>query len=301
MRAVNASVHLLGRVLPAVVHIKAEIAPEHPSARLLGAERMGSGTVIDPSGLILTVNYVVLGAREVTVTMLDQQEYTGHVVKHDFRSGLGLVQIAATGLPALGLRPSSEVHVGDDVFLVASIGGGQARLSTGNVSYIGPFDANWEYVVDRGIMTTAMNPGLGGGPLLSSLGNVLGVVSLNLNEIGRFSFVIPSDYFLDARNAFLEGGGTGMGRRAWLGVFCYALNNHVVVAGVLPGGPGDTAGLRAGDVILGVDDREVPDRATLYRYMGTRQPGEPVSLRIYRGSQAHTVTIAAGDVVAFFA
>jgi serine protease Do len=146
-----------------------------------------------------------------------------------------------------------------------------------------------------------MNPGLGGGPLLNSLGHVLGVVSLNLNEIGRFSFVIPSDYFLDEKETFLGGGGTGMGRRAWLGVFCYALNNHVVVAGVLPGGPGDTAGLRAGDVILGVDDREVPDRATLYRYMNTRQPGEPVSLRIYRGSQAHTVTIAAGDVVAFFA
>jgi S1-C subfamily serine protease len=192
VRAVNASVHLLGRVLPAIVHIKATIAPEHPSARLLGAERMGSGTVIDPSGLILTVNYVVLGANEVTVTLLDQQEYTGHVVKHDFRSGLGLVRIATTGLPALGLRPSSEVKLGDDVFLVASIGGGQARLSTGNVSYLGPFDANWEYVVDRGIMTTAMNPGLGGGPLLNSLGHVLGVVSLNLNEIGRFSFVIPS-------------------------------------------------------------------------------------------------------------
>jgi S1-C subfamily serine protease len=301
VRAVNASVHLLGRVLPAIVHIKAEIPAAHPSGRLLGTERMGSGTVIDPSGLILTVNYVVLGAREVTVTLLDQQEYTGQVVKHDFRSGLGLVRIGATGLPALPMRRTNELKVGDDVFLVASIGGGQARLSTGNVSYIGPFDANWEYVVDRGIMTTAMNPGLGGGPLLNSLGHVLGVVSLNLNEIGRFSFVIPADYYLEARDSFLDGGRTGMGTRAWLGVFCYALNNHVVVAGVLPGGPGESAGLRAGDVILGVDDREIPDRATLYRYMSTRQPGEPVALRIYRGNQAHTVTIAAGDVVTFFA
>jgi len=301
VRGVNASVHLLGRVLPTVVHIKATIAPEHPSARLLGVERMGSGTLIDSSGLILTVNYIVLGAREVTVTLLDQQEYTGHVVAHDFRSGLGLVRIATTGLPALPLHPTTDVHLGDDVFLVASIGGGQARISTGNVSYIGPFDANWEYVVDRGIMTTAMNPGLGGGPLLDSLGRVLGVVSLNLNEIGRFSFVIPSDYYLEEKDAFLGGGGAGMGHRAWLGVFCYALNNHVVVAGVLPGGPGDAAGIKAGDVILGVDDREVPDRATFYRHLGTRQPGQPVSLRIFRGNQAHTVTLAAGDVVAFFA
>ncbi|MGH7895938.1 MAG: S1C family serine protease [Candidatus Binatia bacterium] len=293
--------HLLGRVLPATVHIRSQIPAEHPSARILGTERMGSGTVIDPSGLILTVNYVVLGASEVTVTLLDQQEYPGEVVKHDFRSGLGLVRVRETGIPALAMRRSTEVHVGDDIFILASIGGGQARLSTGNVSYIGPFDANWEYVIDRGIMTTAMNPGLGGGPLLNSLGHVLGVVSLNLNEIGRFSLAIPSEYYLDAKDAFLTGGATGMGTRAWLGVFCYAMNNHVVVAGVLPGGPGDLAGLKAGDVILGVDDRDVADRATLYRYMGTRQPGEPVALRIYRGSQAHTVTLAAGDVVAFFA
>ena len=66
-----------------------------------------------------------------------------------------------------------------------------ARVSNGAVSYIGPFDANWEYVLDRAVMTTAMNPGLGGGPLLDPRGEVLGVVSLNLNEIGRFSLAIP--------------------------------------------------------------------------------------------------------------
>jgi S1-C subfamily serine protease len=298
---VNASVQLLGRVLPATVHVRTEVPGEHPSARILGTERMGTGTIIDPGGLVLTVNYVVLGASSVVVTLLDQKEYVGEVVKHDFRSGLGLVRIGGGGLPSLPLWRTTDVRPGDDVFIVASIGPGQARLSTGNVSYVGPFDANWEYVIDRGVMTTALNPGLGGGPLLNSLGQVLGVISLGLNEIGRFSLAIPSDYFLDARDAFLAGGGIGMGTRAWLGVFCYAINNHVVVAGVLPGGPGDVAGLKAGDVILGVDDREVPDRATLYRYMWTRSPGEPVALRIYRGNQPRTVTIAAGDVVEFFA
>jgi serine protease Do len=298
---VNASVHLLGRALPSLVHVKTTIPAEHPSARLLGPERMGSATIVDPNGLILTVNYVVLGARSVMVTLLDGQEYVGEVVKHDFASGLGLVRVAARGLPALSLARSKGLRVGDEVFLIASVGPGEARLSAGNVSYVGPFDANWEYVVDRGIMTTAMNPGLGGGPLLDSMGRVRGVVSLNLNEVGRFSFAVPSDYFLDAEDAFLAGGGTGIGARAWLGVFCYALDGHVVVAGVLPGGPGEAAGLRAGDVVLGVDDRDVVDRGTLYRYMATRHPGQAVTLRIFRGNKAHTVTIAVGDVVAFFA
>jgi S1-C subfamily serine protease len=298
---VNAAVSLIGRVLPATVHVKAEVPPEHPSARLLGTERMGSGTIIDPSGLILTVNYVVLGASDVRVTLLDQREYVAEVVRYDFTSGLGLLRIAVGGLPALPLRRTSEVHLGDEVFLVASAGEGSARISNGGISYLGPFDANWEYVLERAVMTTAMNPGLGGGPLLDMQGRVLGVVSLNLNEIGRFSLVIPSEYYLDARDQFLAGGGRGMGTRAWLGVFCYAMNHHVVIAGVLPGGPGESAGLKAGDVVLAVDGRDVADRASLYRHLWRRRPGEPVTLKVFRSNEARLVTVASGDVVEFFA
>ncbi len=297
----NAAVSLIGRVLPATVHVQSEIPSEHPSARLLGTERMGSGAIIDPAGLILTVNYVVLGASELRVTLLDQREYVGEVVRHDFTSGLALIRIAETGLPALSLRRSTELHLGDECFQVASAGEGQARISNGGISYLGAFDANWEYVLERAIMTTAMNPGLGGGPLLDMHGRLLGIVSLNLNEIGRFSLAIPAEYFLDARDEFLAGGGRGMGARAWLGVFCYAMNHHVVIAGVLPGGPGEFAGLKAGDVVLAVDGREVADRASLYRHLWRRRPGEPVTLKVFRGSEAHLVTVASGDVVEFFA
>src|SRR5207253_2652481 len=146
---------------------------------------------------------------------------------------------------------------GDDAFIVASVGEGGARVASGAVSYIGPFDANWEYVLDRAVMTTAMNPGLGGGPLCDTHGRVLGVVSLNLNEIGRFSLVIPSDYYLDGRDAFLDGRVPLAGARAWLGLFCYAVKDHVVIAGLLPGGPGAEAGLKAGDVILAIDGQDI--------------------------------------------
>ncbi len=297
----NAAVSLIGRVLPATVHVQAEIPSEHPSARLLGTERMGSGAIIDPSGLILTVNYVVLGASEVRVTLLDQREYVAEVVRHDFISGLGLIRIAEDGLPVLPLRRSTDLRLGDEVFLVASAGEGSARISNGGVSYLGPFDANWEYVLERAIMTTAMNPGLGGGPLLDMQGRLTGIVSLNLNEIGRFSLAIPAEYYLDARDEFLAGGGRGMGTRAWLGVFCYAMSHHVVIAGVLPGGPGDSAGLKAGDVVLAVDGRDVADRASLYRHLWRRRPGEPVTLKVFRSNQARLVTVASGDVVEFFA
>src|SRR5262249_26824952 len=154
------------------------------------------------------------------------------------------------GLPALALRSTHDLALGEDTFIVASVGEGGARVSSGAVSYLGPFDANWEYVLEHAIMTTAMNPGLGGGPLLDTLGRVVGVASLNLNEIGRFSLSIPADYYLNARDDFLGGQRPPSATRAWLGIFCYAVKDHVVIAGLLPGGPGEQAGLKAGDVVL---------------------------------------------------
>jgi S1-C subfamily serine protease len=288
-------------VLPSVVHVHARIPEAHPSAGILGTERMGSGTVVDADGLVLTVNYVVLGAEEVKVTLLDQRAYPAEVLRHDFVSGLALMRIAEHGLRPLPLRGTTDLRLGDDAFIVASVGEGSLRVANGAVSYLGTFDANWEYVLDRSIMTTAMNPGLGGGPLVDHKGRVIGVVSLNMNEIGRFSLAIPAECYLDARDAFLGGRAAGNETRAWLGLFCYAVGERVVVAGVLTGGPGDRAGLKTGDVIVSVDGEDVPDRRTFYRRLWAHRPGEPVALQIVRGKDLLTLTVASGDAEEFFA
>ena len=296
----NAAAGLVERVLPSVVHVHAQIPEQHPSVRILGTERMGSGVVVERDGLILTVNYVVLGAEQVRVTLLDKRDFMAEVVAQDFASGLALVRIGEA-VPALPLRPSGGVALGDDIFIVASVGEGNVRLSNGAISYLGPFDANWEYVLERAIMATAMNPGLGGGPLLDTRGTVIGVVSLNLNEIGRFSLSIPVDYYLDGRDAFLTGRRPAAGTRAWLGIFCYAVKDHVVIAGLLPGGPGEQAGLKPGDVVLALDGQDVADRRSLYRLLWTHRPGEPVTLKVFRGRELRVVTVASGDVEEFFA
>ncbi|MFN8543719.1 MAG: S1C family serine protease [Candidatus Binatia bacterium] len=297
----NASTALLGRSLPALVHVQAEIPETHPSASVLGTTRMGSGTVVDSAGLVLTVSYVVLGAREVRVVFLDQSSHVAEVVRWDVVSGLALLRLPESGVPALPIGRSTDLQLGDDVFILASVGPDGARVSTGNVTYLGPYDANWEYVLDRAVMASAMNPGLGGGPLLDRRGTVVGVVSLNLNDIGRFSLAIPAECYGDARDAFASGDGQAMRTRPWLGIFCQMLNHHVVIAGLLPGGPGEQAGLRMGDVILAVDGQDVADRATLYRRLWARRPGESVTLRVHRGRTETDVTFACGDVAEFFA
>src|SRR5207244_1220622 len=120
---------VIARVLPATVHRQVRIPESHASARILGAERMGSGTVVDAAGLILTVNYVVLGAEQVRVTLLDQRAYVAEVVRHDYASGLALVRIPEDHLSALPLRRTTDLVPGEAASIVARAGVHHARLA----------------------------------------------------------------------------------------------------------------------------------------------------------------------------
>lgn len=298
----NASVRLLDETLPATVHLRVTVPETHPSAAVLGTERAGTGTLVDPGGLVLTVNYIVLGAPSAQVTLVDGRELVGEVIAQDFATGVALLKVPAVSLPTLPLRTPPEVAVGDETFIVASVGDGGRRASSGAVTSVGPFDANWEYALDRAIFTSAMNPGLGGGPLIDVHGRLVGIVSLNLNEIGRFSLAIPVECYRDHREELLRfGRRPSRPARAWLGLYCYTLRSHVVIAGLLVGAPGAQAGLAQGDVLLAIDDREVASRRELYESLWARRPGERVLLRVYRNSEMVTVEATAGDVEEFFA
>jgi S1-C subfamily serine protease len=300
--AMNASVRLLEETLPATVHLEVTVPETHPSATVLGTERSGTGTLIEAEGLVVTVNYVVLGARAVKVALADGRELPGEVIAQDFPSGIAVVKIAGGNLPTLPVRGDPELAVGDDVFIVASVGDGGRRVSSGGVTAVGHFDANWEYTLERAVFTTAMNPGLGGGPLLDTRGQVAGVVSLNLNEIGRFSLSIPIAHYRDHRDELLRfGRRPSRPSRAWLGLYCYTLRNHVVIAGLLPGAPGEAAGLAQGDVIVAIDDCEVASRREFYELLWSHRAGERIVLRVYRSDALTTVTVTSGDVEEFFA
>lgn len=300
----NASVRLLEGTLPATVHVQATVAESHASASVLGTERAGSGAFVDSDGLIVTVNYVVLGGHEVRVTLFDGRELAGEVVAQDFFSGIALVQVGGDDFPALPVAVDDDaaLAVGDEVFIVASVGDSGRRASSGGITSLDPFDANWEYTLERGIFASAMNPGLGGGPLIDRRGRVAGVVSLNLNEIGRFSLAIPIAHYRNHREELLRfGRRTTRPSRAWLGLFCYVLRGHVVVAGLLPGGPAETGGLAQGDVVLAVGEHEVRSRREFYERLWDHRAGDDVRLQIFRDEGVRTLVVPSGNVEEFFA
>lgn len=297
----DAPVGLVRGLLGSTVSIHARIPADHPSARLLGEERMGSGAIIDPDGLVLTVNYVVMGATHLEVTLPGGRELRAEIVAQDFESGLALLGLRGRGLQAIELGSSERLERGAPVFILAATGGETRGVSGGVVTYLGEFDAYWEYLLDRGIMTNAPNPGLGGGPLLDLEGRMVGVVSLNLSEIGRQSLAVPAEYYLGHREELLRFGRVASRpRRAWVGFFPHPVEDRLVVAGVVPDGPGERAGLQEGDLILTVDDLEIASRRELYRTLWRHGPGERIVFDVLRENEVHTVEVVGEDRADFY-
>ena len=299
----NASVKLIDRVVPATVGLRAQIADSHPSASILGTERHGTGTVFDPSGLVLTVNYIALGAESVQATLVTGEIVDARVVAQDFASGLAVLALERDEpTPAVSLTTSQKALVGQEVFVIASIGGEKRRGNNGCITSLASFDAYWEYRLERSILTTAVNPGVGGAPLFDSLGRVVGVVSLDLGTIGRFSLAVPCEYFLDHREELLRyGRRTSLPARAWVGFYCYTLKEHVVIAGVFPGAPAEAAGLQAGDVLVAVNGDTVSTRAELYSSLWRHTSGDQLTFEIFRERKRLRVSVASASIEEFFA
>lgn len=298
----DASVELVRRLLPATVNLHVTVPASHPSAAILGEERMGSGAVVDPSGLILTVNYVTMGAATLRVTLIDGTRVPGKVVARDYESGLCVVKVGGRRLPHVPMLSSRELGLGQFGFIVASTGLVERRVSGGVVSYLGQFDAYWEYLLERCIKLTCVNPGFGGGPCLDMRGRMVGVTSLNLSEPARYSLAIPVEHFLDQREELLaHGAPVSRPRRPWIGFYPQSVDGGVFVSGVVPNGPAEVAGLKEGDVILEVDREGVSSREELYRVMWKRRAGEVLTFTVARDDARRTIEVLSTDRATFYA
>jgi len=296
----DASVELVKHLLPSVVHIHAVVARDHPSTQILGNDRLGSGVVVDASGLILSVNYVVMGAQAIEVAFAKGRRTRAEIVAQDFEVGLALLKVKRQGLPAAVLT-GDALEPGNAVIALASTGTQERRVGGGLVIYIGEFEAYWEYLLDRSIVASAPNPGFGGGGLFTLTGVMVGVLSLNLNEIARSSLAIPVDYYRKHEHELLRYGRVvSRPRRAWLGVFAHPVEEGVVVAGVVPDGPGARGGLREGDLIVSLNAEDVASRRDLYMRLWRHEPGDRLILEVMRDSKVRRVEVRGGDRAYFF-
>jgi S1-C subfamily serine protease len=297
----DAPVEFVKRLLPSVVSLHATVPRGHPSTRILGNERMGSGVIVDASGLILTVNYVVMGGQSIDVAFVRGRRLKAEIVAQDFEIGLALLRVKRQGLPVAPLGAPAALERGDPVVLVASTGGQERRVAGGLVTYLGEFEAHWEYLLERGVVSSAPNPGFGGGGLFTLGGRLVGVISLNLNEISRASLAIPLDFYQEHERELLRYGRiVSRPRRAWLGVFAHPVEEGVVIAGVVPDGPGDRGGLQEGDLIVSLNAEGVGSRRDLYLSLWRHEPGEKLTLEVMRENKLRRLELTGGDRAYFF-
>ena len=292
----NAHLGLIHSILPTVVDLRVTIPENHPSVGNLGAERMGSGTIVDPEGYILTVHYITLGADSITVTLTDGDQLPGELAAQDFETGLALVKIPGQQFPFMRPAQPEGLSLGQAALIVASGGETARRVSGGYVTSTESYDGQWEYLLEKTIRLTAFNPGFGGGVVANFKGQMMGVVSLNLNEVGKFSLAIPIEFYLNNEQELKQYGRVrSRPQRPWVGFYPQSLAGHLVIAGVVPGGPAERSGLREGDIILGVGKKDIRSRPELYREIWKKRPGERISFRILREEESLNLDVVSGD------
>ena len=261
---------------------------------------MGAGIAVG-GHRVLTAHYLVLGASKVELLSADGKSRSVSRVALDHETGLALLCLDGPELRPAALGDPGRVRPGMPVFILSCTNDHERKGATGHVSMVGPFEAFWEYMLDRAIMTTAINPGLAGAPLFDSDCRLIGVVSLGLAAVGRYSLAIPLDLYLGRRQE-LESGERAAGhpRRAWAGFYPQAADGAVLVTGVVPQGPAQAAGIERGDVVVSVDGDPVSSLRELYGALWRHAPGELIGLQLLRDSRIRAVELSAGDRDEFY-
>ncbi len=260
---------------------------------------LGSGVIVDASGLIITNDHVIKGATEIKVVLTDRREFEAEVVLTDERTDLAVLRVDPGGeeLPFLEMRDSDEVEVGDIVLALGNPFGVGQTVTSGIVSalartQVGITDFSFFIQTDA-----AINPGNSGGALVTLDGRLVGINTAIYSRSGGsigIGFAIPADMVRTVVDSARSGGGLV---RAWAGLIGQNLTSElaeglrlqrpggVIISDVYQGGPADRAGIDAGDVIVAVDKQPVNDLQSLRYRIATGALGGSLDVEVFRKGQ----------------
>ncbi|KIQ30887.1 peptidase [Variovorax paradoxus] len=278
----------------------------HQQQRDVPVRAQGSGFIVDPSGIIITNAHVVKDAKEVTVKLTDRREYRAKVLGADAKTDIAVLKIDAKNLPVLALGNTKDLKVGEWVLAIGSPFGFENTVTAGVVSAKGrslPDDSYVPFIQTD----VAVNPGNSGGPLLNTRGEVVGINSQIYSRSGGYqgvSFAIPIDVAVQVKDQIVA---TGKASHARLGVAVQEVNQAfadsfkldkpegALVSNIEKGGPGDKAGLKAGDVIRKVDGQAIVSSGDLPAVIGQQAPGKKVTLEVWRQGERQELQAKLGD------
>jgi Do/DeqQ family serine protease len=310
------------RVEPAVVNVYATRVVQRPANPLFDdplfrqffgqgqndsriAESLGSGVIVDPSGLVVTNNHVIDGMTDVKVALSDRREFPAKIVLRDPKTDLAVLRIeGGSNFPVLPFGDSDRIEIGDLVLAVGDPFGVGQTVTQGIVSalartQIGPDQYGFFIQTDA-----AINPGNSGGALVDMNAHLIGLNSEIYSRSGGsmgIGFAIPVNMVKVVVDAAKSGDSEV--RHPWVGASLQDVSSDIasslgmvapegaLVADVTANGPAARAGLRTGDVITAVDDLPVEDSRALDYRIATRPLGGAVALKVLRDGQTKVLSM----------
>jgi len=310
---------MLEQVTPAVVHIatKGKAASrssmhkdpflEHffgaPQRRQKRTQGLGSGVIIDADqGHILTNSHVIQDAGNITVTLKDGRKLEASVIGTDPDADIAIIKIEAKNLSAISMADSSQLRVGDFVVAIGNPYGLEQTATSGIISALGRRGLGIESYEDFIQTDASINPGNSGGALVNLRGELVGINTAifapNGSNIG-IGFAIPVNMAKAVTSQLIEFGEVRRGR---LGVgiqdltpelanaFNIETRGGAIVSQVEPESPADKAGVQAGDVVTGVNGKQIADASQLRNTIGLLRINSEIIMDILRDGKALQLT-----------
>lgn len=306
------------KAAPAVVSINTSKAVRHPRGNdpwfqfFFGDQGgqqqagLGSGVIISPSGYILTNNHVVDGADEIEVALNDGRHASAQVIGTDPETDLAILKIGLDKLPVIVLGNSDALLVGDQVLAIGNPFGVGQTVTSGIVSALGRNQLGINTFENFIQTDAAINPGNSGGALVDANGNLLGINTAIYSRSGGsmgIGFAIPVSTARQVLEGIVQDGRV---TRGWIGVepndlspelaetFGVKATEGVIITGVLQAGPAAQAGLRPGDVIVRVGEKDVSNVSELLSTVSALKPGTPAPFAVRRGDEKLQIDVTPG-------
>ncbi len=315
------------KALPTVVNITSSAVAFDFFYGAVPQRGQGSGFILNKEGQILTNYHVIANAQKLEVNTYDKHTYKARIIATDPHHDLALLQITAPNLTPSVLADSQNLVVGQKVYAIGNPFGLSGTMTTGIISAKRSIQGPSGDLIDNAIQTdAAINPGNSGGPLLNSRGEVIGITSLiatnpnqSVDQNAGIGFAIPID---TAKAVLGDIERYGHVRRPSLGIKSYPIGPDladqmglsadygVLILRVLPGGPAERAGLHGGnqtaylgnmqiylggDLIVGIDGRQVTSTQDIDEIMDHHQVGDVITVTYFRGRRKLTTRVTLGD------
>jgi len=288
----------------ATVGVEVRVISEAASARTLGRLREGTGIVIAPQGLVLTIGYLVLEAENVEVVTREQKRIPAQVVAYDFVNGLGLLKplFPLAGVEPVRLGKAASVAKGSPLLFIT----GSAPRQAGAVRLVDtrPFTGYWEYHLESALYTSPMVMNHSGAGLFNLEGELVGVGNLLLRDVMpddsptslSGNLFVPVDVLAPIFEDLIRTGENPQGKRPWLGINAAQMGGAIRITRVNANSPAEAAGLRPGHWVVAVDDQPVQSLEAFYKRVWARGLGDgAIKLSVREGGNVRVLELPIRD------